>query len=434
MSLTTFTTGLSGLNTNSQGLNVVGNNIANLNTIGFKASSISFAEVLGQLGSRVSDVKATFGQGGVQGSSDPLDVAIQGKGFLIVSEEGSRYYTRGGNLHLDAQGNLLSENGMQVQGFMRDGTTGLINEDAGIQNITIPTGLTAPVPTSQFELGMNLDADAATGAQFSTTVQVYDSQGKVHNATLSMEKEIDASSTIRWRFDLTIPRNEIAGVAASNTEKFSLLTGAVATATPTAGALVFNNAGKLTSAYVGSDPATLPALGNLTLPPSSVTMPALANGAVLSPMTWKLMNSNGVPNVTGLASSSEMSSIIQNGAAPGSMSSIAIQSDGTIEGVFSNGKTLKLARLGLAQFNYPEGLTAQGEGLYAENSISGASRIAGPGDSGLGTVMGSTLELSNVDLASELTRIITFQRGYQANARVITTTDQIMQETLSLMR
>jgi flagellar hook protein FlgE len=388
------------------------------------------------LGSQVAGIRASHSQGGTQTSNNPLDVAIQGRGFIVLSDQGSRYFTRAGNLHLDAQGNLVAENGFAVQGYQRNPVTGAIDQSLGLQNITIPTGLMAPVPTTQFEIGMNLDANKPTGTNFAATVQIIDSQGSTHMATLSLTKDISTAvpPVTRWRFDITIPNNEIAGVSPTDTQRFSLLTGAVATATPGAGALVFDDTGTLVSAYLGPDPTTNPPLANLTVPPSSLTLPALANGANLSPITWNLLDSSNLPTITGVAAASAMSGINQNGIAPGAMSSLSVLSDGRIAAVFSNGSTLDVAQLALAQFSNPEGLTAQGGGLYTENRESGASRIGAPGDGGLGTVMGGALEQSNVDLATELTRIITFQRGYQANARIITATDQILQETMNLMR
>jgi flagellar hook protein FlgE len=437
MSLNTFSTGLSGLNANGQGLNVIGNNLANLNTVGFKSSDISFSEVMGRLGSQVSGIRSTFSQGGVQTSNNPLDVAIQGRGFLVQSNGSNRFYTRAGNLHLDNDGYLVGGNNMNVQGYMRNSNTGLIDQNLGIGNIQVPTGLMAPVATTQFELGMNLDASAPTGTQFSATVQMYDTQGKSHMATMSLIKDITggATPTTLWRYDLTIPENEVAGASATSTNRFSLLTGAVvSSATPDAGALQFDDNGVLTSAWIGADPATPPALANLTVPPTGVTLPALANGASLAGMTWNLANNTTTNGISGFSSPSEMSIVNQNGSAPGSMSSISVTPDGTLSAVFSNGRTLNVGQIVLAQFSNNEGLHAEGGGLFTETPESGVNRMGTPGDSSLGSLLGGALEQSNVDLASELTKIITFQRGYQANSRIITTTDQIMQETLNLIR
>ena len=434
MGMNTFATGLAGLNANGQGLNVVGNNLANLNTVGFKSSTISFSEVLGRLGTQVSGIHNTFGQGGVQTSSNPLDVAIQGRGFLLQSDGGSRFYTRNGSLHLDADGYLVGENNFNIQGYMRNPQTGLIDQNLGVGNIQVPTGLMPPVATTEFQLGMNLDANAPTGTKFSATVQLYDSQGKAHMATLSLQKNISGTTPVaEWLYDLTIPENEVAGASPTSTAKYSLLTGAVATATPSAGGLIFNNAGALVSAYVGTAPGTSGPLANLGVPPTGTTLPVLANGAALSPITWKLVG-NTTAGITGFASPSEMSIVNQNGSAPGSMSSISVQPDGMLSAAFSNGLTMSVGQIVLAQFSNTEGLHSEGGGLYTENAQSGVSRVGVPGDSSLGSLMGEALEQSNVDMASELTKIITFQRGYQANAKIITVTDQIMQETLNLMR
>lgn len=451
MGLSTFSTALAGLNSNTQGLNVVGNNLANLNTVGFKESNISFSEVLGQQfatpgtaesgmlnqvgnGSQVQAVRAVFTQGGIQASTNPLDVAIQGQGMLVVNDNGATSYTRAGNMHLDANGNLVSGSGANIQGYTADPATGAVNKSLGIQNIQMPQNLVSPTPTTQFSLAMNLDGQAPTGSNFSTSVQLFDSKGTAHMATLSMQKDIstDASPVTRWRFDLTIPKSEIAGSNPADTTSVSLLTGTTASDAPAAGAMVFDANGKMTSAYLGADPATNPAVGNLTVPPSTVTAPALANGASFSPITWKLLSDAGTPGVTGYASANEVTASNQNGAASGTMTGVSVQPDGMLAAVFSNGKTMNVGQIVLAQFNNLDGLISQGGGLYTESSASGEPKLGAPGEGSSGRLMSGALEQSNVDMATELTKIITFQRGYQANARLITTSDQILQETLNL--
>ena len=253
-----------------------------------------------------------------------------------------------------------------------------------------------------------------------------------------MQKEISGGATpkTRWRFDVTIPNNEIAGVAATNTQKLSLITGTVATGSPAAGALVFDSAGKLTSAYLGTDPAAPPPLANLKVPPASVTMPALSDGATFdaSGITWTLVSDSGSPNVTAFSNPSVVTSSNQNGAPAGSLNNLTIQGDCTLAAVFSNGKTVDVAQMVLAQFGNVDGLLAQGNGLFAESPVSGASIFGAPGADGRGLLQSGALEQSTVDLATELTKVITFQRGYQANARIITATDQILQETINLSK
>jgi flagellar hook protein FlgE len=452
MGLTTFSTGLSGLSTNSQALSVIGNNLANLNTVGYKASDISFTDVLGQtfstpgtaasgntgeigLGAQVGSIRQIFTQGSLQTTNNPLDVAIQGQGFLVVNNSSGQFYTRAGNLHLDANGNLVTAGGANVQGYSSNPKTGQIDPNLGLASIKMPSGLNSPVTTSQFELAMNLDAGAANASQFTTSIQVYDSLGKAHTATLTMQKSIaaGASPTTSWKFDITIPNNEIAGVAATDTKQYSLITGTTVSGAPTAGTLLFDNTGTLTSAWLGAAPGTTPALANLTIPGTGVTMPTLGNGATLSSaMTWKLLSDQGTPDVTGFGSASTVTANTQNGSAAGSLNNLSIGPDGTISAIFSNGRTVDVAQMALAQFSNVNGLVGQGDGLYAETTASGASLLGAPGQGGRGQLTSGTLEASNVDLATELTKIITFQRGYQANAKIITMTDQIMQDTINM--
>jgi flagellar hook protein FlgE len=452
MGLTTFSTALSGLAVNSQGLNVVSNNLANLNTVGFKSSNVNFTDVLGQmfsvagtpqsgtvmnigLGAQVGSVRRTNGQGSIQTTSNPLDIAIEGKGFLVVKNNGGQFFTRAGNLHLDANGSLVTDNGSEVQGYLRNPATGKIDTTLGLGAIKLPANVNNPVPTSMFEMAMNLDAGAADGAQFNTSVQIYDSLGNSHIATLTMQKEISGGATpvTRWRFDITIPNNEIAGVPSTDTQQFSLITGAVATQPPSAGALVFDSTGKLTSAYTGPDPGTPPPLADITFPPSSVTLPQLTNGGTFNTgLTWKLMDSQGTPEVTGYGSPTSVTASSQDGTGAGTLTNFAIGPDGTITAVFSNGQVSNVAQIVLASFANEDGLVQQGGGFYSESIASGSSFIGAPGEGGRGQLLSAALESSNVDLASELTKIITYQRGYQANARVITATDQIMQETMNM--
>jgi flagellar hook protein FlgE len=283
---------------------------------------------------------------------------------------------------------------------------------------------------------MNLNANDPTATQFSTSIQLYDSLGAPHVATLTLEKEIGtgATPTTTWHFDITIPNNEVAGVASSNTDKYSLITGGVVTGSPAAGDLVFDSSGNLTSAYIGPAPGTLPPLSNLTFPPTGTALPALANGATLSPtLTWNLMADPNTPNVTAFASnSSEVTASFQNGTPAGSLSNLTIGPDGMISAIFNNGKTSQVGQIVLAQFSNLDGLVSQGGSLYGESIASGAPFFGIPGEGGRGPMLGGALEQSNVDMAAELTKIITYQRGYQANARMITVTDQIMQETMNM--
>jgi flagellar hook-basal body protein len=264
---------------------------------------------------------------------------------------------------------------------------------------------------------------------------MYDSLGQAHTATLTMEKDISGGATpvTRWRFDITIPNRDVAGVAPTDTNRLSLITGAIAVDPPAAGALQFDNAGNLISAYLGADPATPPALADLSV--ISGALPAMAGGGVLSPaLNWRLANTGQGTTVSGYASPSEVTYSTQNGSGAGTLASLSVDPDGMVQATFTNGETIDFARLVLAQFNNVDGLAPAGGGLYLETRNSGVAFIGGPGEGGRGQLMAGALEQSNVDLAAELTKIITYQRAYQANARVITTTDEIMQEMINIAR
>lgn len=447
MAFTTFSTALSGLSTNTQGLNVVGNNLANINTVGYKSTNISFMDVLGAsvaggggasigLGAQIGRVAAVFTQGGLETTNSPTDVAIQGSGFFVVNDGVAQLYTRAGNFHVDAEGALVTPTGHKIQGYVRDPTTGLIDTNGSLGDVKIPSNTGNSNATSQFELALNLDAGAAVGGTFSTTVQVYDSLGKAHLASVDFVKAAVTATDSTWKLDITIAEKELTGIASTSTNRYSLLTGAVATTPPSAAGLVFNSSGKLTSVYTGATPGTLPPVVNLDVPPATVTIPNFANSATLnsSGLVWKIIADNKDFNATSVASASNVTFSNQDGVPPGDMNSISILADGTVAGVFSNGLTQEVAKIALAQFNNENGLSPRGNGLFSESSASGSLLLGIPGQGGRGRLVGGALELSNVDLAAEFTKIITFQRGYQANARMITATDEILQETMNLKR
>ncbi len=449
MSFTTFSTALSGLSTNTQGLNVVGNNLANINTVAYKSTNISFQDVLGEvvtgadgtgsnvgLGAQVGRVASVFTQGGLETTNSPTDVAIQGTGFFVVSDGTAQLYTRAGNFHVDAEGTLVTPTGHKVQGYVRDPVTGLINTNGALADIKVPSNTGNSNATSEFELALNLDAGAAVGATFTTSTPIYDTLGQSHVATVDFVKSAVTATSATWTFDITIPESDLTGIPATSTNRYSLITGAVATTPPAAGSLVFDSNGRLTSVYTGAAPATLPPVADLTVPPAAVTIPSFSNSATLNPagMSWKLIADSGDFNATGFATASNVTFSHQDGVPPGDMNSLSVKPDGTVAGLFSNGLTLDVAKMALAHFNNANGLTPQGNGLFAESTAAGSLLLGTPGQGGRGRLVGGALELSNVDLAAEFTKIITYQRGYQANARMISTTDEILQETMNLKR
>jgi flagellar hook protein FlgE len=419
-----FSAGLSGLNANSAYLSVIGNNLANINTVGFKASSVTFQDLVSQsvggssvnpmqvgLGVTTGAISPVFSQGAIENTRESTNVAIQGNGFFIVRGADGNSYTRAGNFTVNGDGKLVTPDGQFVQGFTaKDPVTGAIIASGRPTDITVPLGtLRAPVATSQIFTKTNLDASAAVGATYSTGVQIYDSVGTPHVATVLYTKT--AANT--WSYEVTVPATEATGTA--GTTPGTVRIGAT-------GSITFNASGAMTA----------PAADVVLAGPTTWT-----NGAAVTPITWDLIDSTttpGTPALTGFASASDTFSKTQNGSAAGQMSNITVAADGTINATFGAGQTVAVAQLGLASFSNPKGLMKLGGSRFGESQAAGIPNVGTAGSGGRGTLIGSALEGSNVDIAQEFTNMILAQRGYQANSKTITVSDELLVETLSLKR
>jgi flagellar hook protein FlgE len=416
-----FSTSLSGLNANQQKLSVIGNNLANINTIGFKSSSVNFSDLVSQsvggsssnpmqigLGVTTGSISPNFSQGGMANTGVPTNVAIQGNGFFVLGDQSHRAYTRAGDFSFNAEGMLVTSDGKPVQGFSAtDPVTGNIVTTGQPGDIIVPPGvLRAPVATTSFGTASNLDVNAAVGDTFTASVQIYDSLGAPHAATLTYTN----TGAGAWDYSITVPGEEITG-------------GTVGTPSVIAtGALTFDAFGKL-------DTVDGAAAADVT-----VTGPAWANGADPTDFAWDLIDANGVGALTGYQAPSQTSSVTQNGAAAGTVDSISINAAGQIVATFGAGKTIAVAQLCLANFNNPQGLVKLGANAFGESAAAGSVNIGVAGTGGRGTLIGSNLEQSNVDIAQEFTQMILAQRGYQANSKSITTLDEVLVDTLNLKR
>jgi len=398
--------GVSGLKANTDAMAVIGDNIANVNTTGFKSSDSSFANVLNQsmgggsgnqIGSGVTmtGVRPDWTQGTMETTGNATDLAISGSGFFIVSDDkGASYYTRAGEFNFDKDGNLVNPDGLFVQGYDSSGAFG---------PITISEENTSqPQKTSEFTIGLNLDAEAVSGDTYSNTLTVYDSLGNDIPLTIEFTKNVTTPGS-GWDVTASIPA--------------------------TAG----------TGAVVSVASLTFDADGNLTVPAADPTITlTLTNGATASQViTWDLIDdvtatSNG--DVTGYASASSTTSQSQNGYTAGILHGTSVDETGNLIGTYSNGQIETLYQIALADFSDYSGLTKMGGNLYAESLTSGQPLINTAGSGKLGTIAPSSLEMSNVDLATEFTKMITTQRAFQANSRVITTSDEILTELMSIKR
>ena len=422
MSVGSFSASLSGLNANAQKLSVIGNNLANVNTVGFKASTVSFADLVSQsvggssvnpmqvgLGVTTGAITPNFTQGGIESTGISTNAAIQGNGFFIVGNSVERMYTRAGVFNFNEDGLLVTPDGLAVQGYTAvNPATGQIDTTGQPTDIVIPPGaLRAPVATTLLAIHSNLDASAATATTFSASAQIFDSLGVPHVATVNYAKTGPGA----WTYDITVPGAEITGGTPGT--PFSIGTGT----------LGFDATGRLTQVNAGAAADVV------------ITGPAWASGATATNITWDLIDANNVGTVTGFSSPSATSSTIQNGTATGAVASlISINHDGELVAAYGLGQTMVVGVLSIASFNNNAGLVKAGANMFSESETSGIPSVGVAGTGGRGTLIGGALEQSNVDIATEFTQMILAQRGYQANSKGITVADELLLETLNMKR
>jgi len=426
-----FSSGLTGLNAFSTWLSVIGNNLANLNTVGFKGSSVTFQDLVSQslggtsmnptqvgLGVGIGSMSPMFIQGAIEASRDPMNVAIQGSGFFVVRSTNGIAYTRAGNFSFDNTGSLVTPDGLRVQGWTSvDRATGKVISTGSYGDITVPPGvLRAPTATTVFSAVTNLSTDAAVGSTFASSVQIYDALGTPHAVTITYTK----TAASAWTFKAEVPGAEVAGGVVGT--PFQVM----------AGTLTFDAQGRLATVT-----PTAPATGGGTAPviaDLAFATPAWTSGASASTLTFDIIDANREARLTGYKSPSATSSIDQNGNGAGMISGMSVSPDGTILASFGAGQTVAVGQLATAAFNNPRGLVKLGSNLYGETQAAGVPNVGGAGASGRGSLIGSALEQSNVDIAQEFTSMILAQRGYQANSKSIMTSDEMLVETLNLKR
>ena len=420
---TSFSTALSALSASATAVDVVGNNLANLNTPGFKTSVVYFRDLVTQsLGAGLGETQVGFGtgrpltirqfsQGAIQASTGLLDAAIQGDGFFAVkSAQNQMLYTRAGNFQVDLTGNMLTNTGERVQGWTTlDATTGTVNTSGPIGDIVLPVGsLQPPVPTTAFSVDLNLDASATAGSTsaFSTPMEVYDSLGDSHVLTIKFQKT--APNT--WSYDVTIPGDEVTTGTAGTP---SSITGA-------SGTLTFGPDGRL------KDPAADA--------PVKFTIAGLSSGANDVNITWSLYRDTGAGRLTQFGQPSAVSANMANGSPAAQLVRVGLSDGGEILAQFSNGQQVMVGQVAMASIRNPESLIAAGNNNFQLSARTATPAIGVSGTGGRGTILGGAIEYSTVDIAREFTNLIVLQRGYQANSRVITTVDEMSQDTINLKR
>jgi flagellar hook protein FlgE len=428
---------VSGLRNNQTRMDVIGNNIANVNTTAFKASRANFTESFSQvlsgatrpgtntgginsmavgLGSTLSSIDTVFTQGNRETTNVATNLAVQGNSFFVVGTGNQNMYTRDGNFKWDSNGKLVAGNGGIVQGMMA--TNGVLG--GALTGISVPIGQTTPASaTTRVAVAGNFNSEAPlmtaanmesptaaelndpanAGSVVRTTLGVFDSLGSKHDLTLVAWKV----GPSQWNCKID-PTGLNYDSAASST---------FAGAAGSPWQFSFNPDGSVSSSS--------------NLPP--VTFTPLNSGAAIS---LKLDPGAGSTGVTSYAASNSAVLREQNGYASGVLETVAIGSDGTITGSFSNGVNQTLAQVALADFNNPEGLDQANDSMYTISANSGTPLIGYSGKDTVSTIASGALEMSNVDLAQEFTDMIITQRGFEANGKMITTSDQMLQTLINM--
>lgn len=416
---------LSGLDSNAQALQIVSNNLANINTVGYKTATANFADLfysrIGTSGSgnpmqqgtgtEIASVSSQFTEGPVNSDGVSSHVAIQGDGFFVLQKNGGQIYSRAGNFSLDSSGNLVGADGSQVLGYPT--VNGVVNTNAAPGSMMLGPGRIIPAhATSKFGLTMNLDASAASGAAFSTPITVYDSLGGAHTLTASFTKSATAD---QWSYSITIPQADLTPPGGGLTAASNVLA---------SGTLNFNTDGTVSTA----SPVAL----SMSAGGGGQAAATLADGAANLSLSWNLKDPVGNSLVTQTAGISSVAANTQDGYASGTLQGFNIQSDGTVVGTFSNNQTGMIGQLALATFANEQGLSRIGGNNYTATPGSGLPNIGVPGSGGRGSIQGSAIEGSNVDIAAQFAMLIQAQRGYEANAKAVTTVDQMTQDAFNM--
>ncbi len=441
-----FFAATSGINATSRALSEIGNNIANAQTVGYKSRSVSFGDLFGATiggggtstalvegrGVRVLGIDPSFTQGSLQTTSNALDLAIDGDGFFQVNDlSGNTFYSRAGQFNIDVDGNIVNPVGLFLQGYQAD-TAGNVSPTS-IGNIVLSAAQQPAVATTEVEMIGNLNAadPVLTGfssanlladptnisnASFSSGIRVFDSQGTGHDLTVYFSK----TAINTWTYSVVAADTEVSSPIATNAATGNSLVAQ--------GTLTFTGSGFLD--IESPDPNTTP---------HSISFTGGANAP--QPIVFDFGTSittdvtgTGTDGMLQQGANSVVLEQAQDGFSVGTLTGTSIGEDGVITGRFTNGTTRALGQVALTRFINPDGLQPIGRNLFIQSGDSGTPTVGTPGTGSFGKVSASTLEASNVDLGDELVDMITMQRGFQANSRIITTTNDLLGELVNLAR
>ncbi|MFH0728906.1 MAG: flagellar hook protein FlgE [Pseudomonadota bacterium] len=464
MSLTSsLYSGISGLSATGNALQVIGDNIANSTTTGFKSSSYSFQDLLTQTiatqsgtaqvgrGTALGEISSDFSTGSLESTGNTTDLAIGGDGFFVVEDSSSNslYYTRAGEFSFDNDGYLTNPEGYIVQGWKLDDSGDAVGAvtDILLESLTSP-----PQESDQVTLIANLDSDAenlstltdvwdATESppisdlnyEYQTSITVYDSLGSTHDLSVYFDKTDTASE---WEYIITCDPSEDSRAGFDATIYQGLLASGTITFSDSSGSILGMTLSTLDDATPAWTAATTDSNGYLQfqcdfIGGTDTEMDIEFNiGSRWDGTTW----ANDASSTTQYATSSTTTFQSATGYGAGDLQGVDVDTDGVITGTYSNGALVPLYQVALADFQNPNGLTKVGGNLYQETNDSGDAITNYAGTSGLGSISPSSLEQSNVDIATEFVRMIEIQRAYQANSKIITTVDSMLSDTISMKR
>ena len=429
-------TAVSGLSAQSAAFSNISDNVANSQTTGFKGTNTDFADYLttstaskndsGFVAARPEYLNTV--QGTISSSDNTLGLAISGNGFFQVSQvsndvtgtptlSSESEYTRDGNFSLDSSGYLVNDNGEALNGWTADPTTGIIDESQAAPILINQTSY-SPVPTSTVTLSANLPATPAVGTPVSSQVDVYDATGTMH--TLSLAWTPDTGVTNQWTVAITTLNADGSSQALGGADiTFGDPTGNNAVPAGTIGSIVSTSPATTSSDETPGQPAALGLSADFGNGSQTIN---LSLGSFGKP--------SGLTQYAGTAYT--LSGISQNGVPPGAFSGVTTEGSGNIVANYNNGQTRIVARVPLVNFAAADALQRQNGQAFTATESSGVALTNNAGSGGTGTLVTSSLEGSNVDIATEFTKLIVAQQAYAANAKVVTTANTMLQQTLDM--
>ncbi len=423
--LSSLYTGMSGLSGQGEALVLYGDNIANASTVGFKVSRPEFQDVIAKslkgllggnqigCGVRLAAVNPVMSQGSILQTESATDLAVTGDGYFVLQGADGQCYSRNGGFHFDKEGKLINADNYHVQGFQTDDNGKITSKmgEIGIKKTVIDAKKTAEV---KMNLNLDLRSDLSkvfdssnpdATAHFGTGVTVFDTAGTAHVATVYFNRTDDGVWT--WRA-------MVKGDETTNGKKDEMIECAK-------GRLMFDNDGRLKDQVVDKSSFNF----NKGAQPDQAIKFNFGDD--------KAHGGQGL-NVTQYGTASEAYKTMQDGYTAGTMAGMTFDDDGTLTAVYSNGENVNIAQVALAKFENPEGMFKVGQNRMRESRLSGQPTIGAPQSGGRGRVSAKTLEASTTDVASELINLMQAQRNFQANSKVVSTSDEMLQEVINLKR